>query len=138
MRRLLAIFLMLVVPVQFGWSTALSIHGHSHGDVAVLGFHTHDSHASGHGDHHHPHPGEAPGDRTDSDIENPAPSLGGSAGQSDGEQLDGHYHPILASLVMDVALPIPSTCSGGPPSRPPDTLISRTPPLYDLPPAARA
>jgi hypothetical protein len=140
MHRLLAIFLMLVVPVQFGWSTALSIHGHSHGDVAALGFHTHDSHPTGHSDHHHPHPGEAPSDQTDSGIEKLTQNPGGagSAGQSDGERLDGHYHPILASLVMDIALPLPSTCSGGPPSRPPDALTSRTPPLFDWPPSARA
>lgn len=77
MRRLLAILLMLIVPLQFGWSAALNIHGHSHGDT-VLGFHTHDDHHGSHGDHHHSHPGEAPSSEPDGGIGQAVQSTGGA------------------------------------------------------------
>lgn len=135
MRRLLAILLMLIVPLQFGWSAALNIHGHLHGDV-VLGFHTHDDHHGSQGEHHHSHPGEAPSSELDSGIDRPVQSTGG-ADKGDGDRADGHYHPILASLVMHIALPLDVAVTAGAPSRPSDSFSSRIPPLFDWPPSAR-
>jgi hypothetical protein len=133
MRRLFAILLMLIVPLQFGWSAALNIHGHSHGDI-VLGFHTHDDHHGSLGDHQHTHPGEAPSGETDVGFGQAVESTDG-ADKGDGDRPDGHYHPILASLVMHIALPLDLAATTGAPSRPPDTFSSRIPPLFDWPPA---
>ena len=135
--RLLAILLMLIVPFQFGWSAVLSIHGHTRSDV-VVGFHTHDGHHGSHGDHQHPHPGKTASDEPNGGIEQAAqiPAASGAAGQNDVDRVDGHYHPILASLVMHSALPLDCAPSSGAPSRPPDSFSSRIPPLFDWPPSA--
>ena len=132
MRRLFAILLMLIVPLQFGWSAAMNIHGHSHGDI-VLGFHEHDHHGS-HGDHQHTHPGEAPSSELDSGIDRPVQSSDG-ADKGDGDHANGHHHPMLASLVAHIALPLDLAPTTDAPSRPPDTFSSRIPPLFDWPPA---
>jgi hypothetical protein len=134
MHRVLAILLLLVVPVQFGWSAALNIHGHAHGDT-VLGFHTHDHGA--HDRHGDPHDSPA---ASDGALEHAAHSLTGSGDteKTDDDCMDGHYHPILASLVMRIDLSLDGARADGAPSHPPDTFSSRIPPLFDWPPSPRA
>ncbi len=142
MRRLLAILLMLVVPAQFTWTAVASIDGHVHGDVAVLSFHTHDGeHGHHHGAHDHPHDSPAANDEPDGGFEHAAEYRSiesSSQDKSEPDQSGGHYHPILASLVMNAMSALGASPSGGPPDRPPATLTSRIPPLFDWPPSARS
>lgn len=123
MRRLLAVFLMLLVPLQFAWSAAQSLHGHIGEDVSVLGFHTHD--------HDHDHrDGElaAHDGLVDGDMDN---------GHNDDGQHGGHYHPVFSSLVIEIDLKLGEIAPDGPPVRPPTSFTSHIPPLFDWPPSAR-
>ena len=124
MRRIFAILLMLLVPLQFAWSTTQSLHGHLDGDVPALGFHSHD------GDHDH---------HGDSDQLAHHEAMAGSAGSGDSEggYSGGHYHPIFMSVVVSAKLMLDEGTPGGPPVRPLATFISRIPPLFDWPPSAR-
>jgi hypothetical protein len=126
MYRLVAIFLMLVVPLQFAWSTALSVHGHIGTDAAVFGFHSHDgSHDHGHGDGDPQTPPDAA-----------AAGLGNNGDSGDGHS-GGHYHPIFVSLTIDSDLKLDDALVGAPPACTAVILNSRTPSLFDWPPSAR-
>jgi hypothetical protein len=125
MCRVLAIVLMLLVPLEFAWSAAQRLHHPLGSDVASLGFHTH----AGESDHpdggKHATQGEPGADR-------------GNSSDSNHGHSGGHYHPIFVSLVSDAELILHETLSGGAPVRALATYTSRTPPLFDWPPAARS
>lgn len=123
-RRILAILLMFLVPLQFAWSAAQGLHGHLDSELSATGFHSHDS------DHGH----------ADSD----APSVhdaavdDGGAGAGEHEHSAGHYHPIMVSIVVDADLKIgPAPLGGSPPSSAVH-FSSRVPPPFDWPPSARS
>ena len=122
MRRLIALLVMLIVPLQFAWAAAASVHGHIGENVAALGVHAHE----------HDHDQHAHGQ--------PAPDAAGDAGKLAKE--DGHHgnhcHPVFSSIIMESGLPLGPSLSGGPLPHPPEVFFSRTPPLLDRPPLARA
>jgi len=124
MRRLIVLVLMLLVPLQFAWSTVLSLHGHAGDDRPALGFHSHA------GDHDH----AAGGSLTPHDV----PAVAGSSpvDSADGHHA-GHYHPVFVSLIIDADVRLDESPPGAPPLGPTVTLTSRIPPLFDWPPAAR-
>jgi hypothetical protein len=115
---------MLFVPLQFAWSAAQSLHGHLSSNVASLGFHTHDS-----GHDHDDGGAHATHGEPDSDS--------GNSSNGNDEHSAGHYHPIFVSLVFDAGLILHEALSGGAPARALAILSSRTPPLFDWPPAPR-
>jgi len=121
MRRLIALIIMLIVPLQFAWSAAAGLHGRVAEDVTTSGFHTH-----GH-DHHessHSVP-DAAGDTNNKDH------------NEDGHH--GHYHPVFSAILMESSLTLDIVLlSGGPILYPPPAFLSHTPPLLDRPPLARA
>lgn len=55
MRRLIALILLLIVPLQFSWSAAMGVHGHRGSDSHAVGMQAddHDLHASTDSDHTH-------------------------------------------------------------------------------------
>lgn len=120
MRRLLTLIVMLVVPLQFAWAAAASVHGHLGENVATLGVHahSHDDHAHGH-DHH-------------------ATSDTGKSQSDDGHHHGDHCHPVFSSLIMEPSLSLGLCLAGGPRPHPPESFHSRTPPLFDRPPLAHA
>lgn len=120
MRRLIALILMFILPLQFAWSAAANVHGHAGDDVAVLGVHAH-----GHGDHDAGH--------TDHD---PSPAGDTETGH-DGHQ-GSHYHPVFSSILMEVGLSLGASSPEGPPPHPLAAFLSHTPPLFDRPPLALA
>lgn len=119
MRRLIALVIMLVVPLQFAWAAAAGVHGHLGENLTALGMHSHS-----HDDHGHAHDHAASSD----------------AGAQHGE--DGHhgqhYHPVFSSLIREPGLTLGPCLAGGPCPHPPTVFFSRTPPLLDRPPLARA
>jgi len=120
MRRLIALIIMLIVPLQFAWAAAAGLHGHVGKDMASAGFHTHDHdhHESAHPDH------DAAGDTNNQDH------------NEDGHH--GHSHPVFSSILVESGLTLDIALSGGPLLHPPAAFFSRTPPLLDRPPLARA
>lgn len=120
MRRLIAIIVMIIVPLQFAWAAAVGLHGHAGKDVTTSGFHTHDHdhHGNGHLDH------DASGDTNKQDH------------NEDGHH--GHYHPVFSSILMESALTLDIALTSRPILHPPAAFFSRTPPLLDRPPLARA
>ncbi|WP_018078669.1 hypothetical protein [Thiobacillus denitrificans] len=122
MRRLVAVIIMFIVPLQFAWAAAVGIYGHAGQDRSPLGFH---SHVVGHdhqGDAHHDH-----------DV------LGNSQTQEHGE--DGHHshvHPVFSSLLAQFSLSFIEAAPDGLIMPPPTGFQSRTPPLLDRPPLVRA
>lgn len=116
MRRFIALIIMLVVPLQFAWAVAASVHGHLDGNVAPLVMHAHS-----HDDHGHDH----------------------HAASDEGQSKEGHHHgdhchPVFSSLIMESSLPLGLCLAGGPCAHPPENFLSRTPPLFDRPPLAHA
>lgn len=120
MRRLFAILLMLLVPLQFAWSAEQGVRGHAGDDLAALAIHVHDA------DHHH----------ADAHDSLAAADLDGS--HNDDGHHESHYHPVFSSLLVEPGLSLAEASPGGLASRPPASFISRIPPLFDRPPAARA
>ncbi|KAB2311459.1 hypothetical protein F8A87_06520 [Betaproteobacteria bacterium SCN2] len=121
MRRLIALIIMLIVPLQSAWSVALGFHGHA--DVNAVGVHVHD--------HDHHNTGHSAQDSTD-------------ASNSDGQQYsaDGH-HGNHCHHVFSFILHQPDTLTGlelnsEPVLHIPAAFLSRIPPLLDRPPLARA
>ncbi|OJZ17182.1 MAG: hypothetical protein BGP20_13380 [Thiobacillus sp. 63-78] len=120
MRRLIALIIMLIVPLQFAWAAAAGLHGYVGKDVTTSGFHTHDH------DHH---------ESADPDHD----SSGGTNNQDHNEDgHHGHYHPVFSSILMESSLTLDIALSGGPILYPPAAFLSHTPPLLDRPPLARA
>jgi hypothetical protein len=120
MRRLIALILLLIVPLQFSWSAAMGVHGHSGGDVVGAHIHDHDYHDGGHSDH---------------DL--------ALAGDTDaGHNNDGHHvshcHHVFSVIFM-ASLPTHGQhVSGAAPAHPAARFTSHTPILQDPPPPARA
>jgi len=122
MRRLIALIIMLIVPLQFAWAAAVGVYGHAGQGVAAAGFHTHGHDHEPHGDTHHDH--GAPAD---------------SKSQEHGDDgHHGHTHPVFSSLLAELGLSLAETVPGGPILQSPTGFLSRTPPLLDRPPLARA
>lgn len=124
MRRLVALIIMLVVPLQFAWAAAVGLQGHAGQDVASTGFHEHGHDHGGHPDSAHPDHG-APGDPKDQEHHG-----------EDGHH--GHTHPVFSSLLAEPGLALDELVPGGPILHPPAEFVTRTPPLLDRPPLARA
>lgn len=122
MRRLVALILMLILPLQFAWSAAANLHGHAGDNVAVLGVHVHDHghHDAGHADHD--------------------ASLAGDSetGHNEDGHHGSHYHPVFSSILMETGLSLGVSPPDGPPPHPLAAFLSHTPPLFDRPPLARA
>lgn len=116
--RFVALLLLCLVPLQLAWAGALSLVGHPPGEASAPGWHVHDEGARAHVGHDE-QPGEAaePGD--------PLPGT------------DGHCHASLP-FVIAVSLPLPVVARASAPAA--DAMrdfASRTPPLFDRPPATR-
>lgn len=120
MRRFIALIIMLVIPLQFAWAAAASLHGHLGENVATLGVHAHDHDHHEHGPSDH----DAAGDT-------------GTHSSEDGQH-GNHCHPVFSSLIMESGLPLGLCLSGGPLPHPPEVFYSRIPPLLDRPPLAHA
>ena len=94
MRRLIALIIMLIVPLQFAWSAASGLHGHLGEDVAALGMHAHDHdhdyHNAGHDDH---------------DL-----SMAGDTDSGhDKEHHSSHCHHVLSFILTDSSLALGAT-----------------------------
>lgn len=122
MRRLITLIIMLVIPLQFAWAAAASLHGHLGENVATLGAHSHH--------HDHDHHAHGPSDH----------GVAGDTGTHSSEdgQHGNHCHPVFSSLIMESGLSLGLCLSGGPLPHPPEVFYSRTPPLLDRPPLALA
>ena len=123
MRRLIAILLMLVMPLQSAWSAAAGMHGHLDGGAAASGVHAHDHdyHDAGHADH----------------------DLSATADQdNDGHNNDGHHgshcHHGLSVILMETDLALALAQSDGTVIHPPLRFHSHIPLLLDRPPLAHA
>ncbi len=123
MRRFIVLIIMLVVPLQFAWSAAAGLHGHTGDSQAHLGVHTHD-HAHHHAHHAQGHPGHGASGDTDKDR------------NQDGHH--DHYHPVFSAIITEPGLTLGSALPGGPILHSTAAFLSRTPPLLDRPPLARA
>ncbi|MHB1352538.1 MAG: hypothetical protein ACYCWA_04415 [Thiobacillus sp.] len=122
MRRLVALIIMLVVPLQFAWAAAVGVYGHAGKDRATTGFHTHDIGHDHHGDALHDH--DVPGY---------------SQNQEHGEDgHHGHVHPVFSTALAEPSLAFAEAVPDGPVMQPPSGFLSRTPPLLERPPLARA
>ncbi len=126
MRRLIALVLMFIVPLQFAWSAAANLHGHAGDNVAVLGMHAHDhgDHDAGHTDHDASLAGDTEGDT--------------KTGHNEDGHHGSHYHPVFSSILMETGLSLGVSPPDGPPPHPLAAFLSHTPPLFDRPPQARA
>lgn len=122
MRRLVALIIMFVVPLQFAWAAAVGVYGHAGQDRSPAGFHTHDVGHDHHGDAHHDH--KVPDDTQ--------PQEHGEDGHH------GHVHPVFSSLLAHFGLTLVEAVPDGPIMQPPSGFPSRTPPLLDRPPLSRA
>ncbi|MFP5505058.1 MAG: hypothetical protein ACLGH6_02590 [Gammaproteobacteria bacterium] len=122
MRRLITLIIMLVIPLQFAWAAAASLHGHLGENVAMLGAYAHDHH------HHHHEHGQSGHDASGDTDKN----------HSEDGQHDTHCHPVFSSIIMESGLSLGLCLSGGPLPHPPEVFYSRIPPLLDRPPLARA
>jgi hypothetical protein len=123
MRRLLAILLMLILPLQFAWSAAASLDGHLGNEGSAAGFHHHD-----HDDHGHHH--DAGTDGHDGDA-----ASGVAQEHHDDGQHDDHYHPVFSMLVLGLQPDLTEVLPHAPPTRPPSTFTSHIPLLFDWPPS---
>lgn len=118
MRHLIALILIFIVPLQFAWSAGTALYGHVGENTAVFGLHDH--YDSGHAGHKvHP---------TD-DTHN---------GHNDDGHHDEHCHHVLSLILVEPGLTPDSTLPGGAIPLAPAAFLSRTPPLFDRPPLARA
>jgi hypothetical protein len=132
MRRFIALILMLIVPLQFAWSAAAVLYGHSVKDVvAVGGFHAHaHDHDVGHADHDLILSGEA-----GSSLMDGGPM---DSNHNDDGHHGGHCHHVLSLILPGSGLMSGQAQADGPILRSPAAFLSRTPPLLDRPPLAFA
>lgn len=125
MRRLVALLLMLIVPLQFAWSAAVSLHGHVGDTPSAVGL----AHSHAH-DHQH----------TDACHEHEGVSLTGGIDPAHGE--DGHhashFHPVFNLILTDIDPPPGAAAPDGPIQHSSAAYVSRTPPPLDRPPLAFA
>lgn len=124
MRRLIAVLLMIVLPLQVAWSAAHAVAAHAPGAALAGGVHFHDDH-----DDHDHRPAV------------PAAIDAGAAADADAPDDDrhgGHSHPVqspLAAAPLTMPrLPAPDI----PPAWLPARFTSHIPVLFDRPPLARA
>lgn len=113
---------MLILPLQFSWSAAASLHGHAGDNLAALGVHVHN-----HGDHdagHADHDAFLAGDT--------------ETGHNEDGHHGSHYHPVFSSVLMETSLNLGVSSPDGPPPHSPAAFLSHTPPLFDRPPLALA
>jgi len=123
MRRLIALLLMLVLPLQSAWSAAAGVHGHLHGDAGASGVHAQDC------DYH--------------DVGHADRDLSATADQDNGARNDdghhgNHCHHVLSAILIgaEPALaPAPSDDAVG---HPPPRFHSHIPLPLDRPPPAHA
>ncbi len=121
MRHFIALIIMLVVPLQFAWAATAGLHGHMGENVGALGVHAHDH-------DHHEH-GQSDHDASGDTGKNPS---------EDGHHGNHCCHPVFSSIIMESSLSLGLCLSGGPLPHPLEVFFSRTPPLLDRPPLARA
>ena len=121
MRRLIALIIMLVVPLQFAWAAAAGLHGHVAMDTVGAHVHDHDHHNAGHA----------------------SPDLD-ALGSTDGEQHneDGHHgshcHHVFSFIFHQPGSLPGLELKGGPLQHASAAFLSRIPPLLDRPPLERA
>ncbi len=120
MRRLIALILLLIVPLQFSWSAALGVHGHSSGDVVGAHAHDHDYHDGDHSDHDIAQTGD-----TDAGHNN------------DGHHVSHCHHVFSVVFVASGLMPDQSQPDVAP-AHPAARFISHIPLLQNPPPRARA
>lgn len=124
MRRLLLIFLMLIVPIQTAWSAGHAVHGHFDRDVASGALHVHDHDGSSHQDADEP--------------DSIADQVGSGTSNHGGIGHPGsHAHPAFAMIPPNCAAGLSYDASELPPPFRSATFTSHIPPLFDRPPAAR-
>lgn len=126
MRRFIAIWLLVLVPTQYMWSMAQSLHGHRDGDVSMTVLHTH---ADGH---------EAVDGHDDDQFADQQSGVGSNGGDDSIAQGDhaSHYHPIFSTLVFEPALELAQAAPSGPPARWSAAFTSHIPSQFDRPPSA--
>ncbi len=120
MRRVLAILLMFLLPLQITWAAAAALHGHFENDEAVAVFHYHDD--DHHSVDHHEH---------DDDIAGLiAPD------HHDSDHHDGHFHPVFTMFVVEPSVNLGVPQPEAHPPWPGPSFSSHIPPLFDRPPLA--
>lgn len=118
MRRFIALVVMLIVPLQFAWSAAGGMHGHTASGTVTFGIHLHEH------DHHDAQSGH---------------SAAGESGQDHCQ--DGHHphcHPVFSAVLMEPGLSLDTLVSGEPCLQLSERFLSRTPSPLERPPLARA
>lgn len=125
MRRFIAILLLVIVPTQYTWSMAQSLHGHLDDDASMTVLHTHaDDHQA-----LDDHDGEGLADYHSGAVHD--------AGDNSTVQGDhaSHYHPIFSTLVFEPALELAQAAPSGPPLRWSEAFTSHIPSQFDRPPS---
>jgi len=118
MRRLVALIIMLLVPLQSAWSVTSSLHGPLDKAVAAGVMHAHD----------HVHPAD-----DGRDI-----SLAGTMnGHDEDGYHDSHCHPVFNLVLAESCLTLGAALSNGPILQSATSFFSHTPPLLDRPPLAQ-
>lgn len=120
MHRLIVLIIMLVVPLQSAWSTAMALHAHLTETVPAMASHEHASHT--HDDHSHAF--------ELADASDPA-------SDEDGHH-DHHSHPVFNPVLLGHIQPPMAAHENEPILQAPVSFFSHTPPLFDRPPLARA
>ncbi|OYY92256.1 MAG: hypothetical protein B7Y41_16575 [Hydrogenophilales bacterium 28-61-23] len=122
MRRLIALILLLIVPLQFSWSAAMGVHGHLGGDTRAVGVHAHehDLHASADSEHDLALAGDA------------------DAGHNDDGHHVSHCHHVFSVVFMASGLMPGQSQPGTAPAHPAARFTSHTPLPQNPPPPARA
>jgi hypothetical protein len=126
MRRLIALILLLIVPLQFSWSVAMGVHGHRGGDSHAVGMQAddHDLHAN-----------------SDSDpVSNHTHTLAGDTdvGHNDDCHHVSHCHHVFTAAFMASGLTLGQSQPDVAPAHPAARFTSHTPLLQNPPPPARA
>ena len=122
MRRLIALIIMLVVPLQFAWATTAGLYGHLDKAAAVTHVHEHDYHqGASHASHNLAQFG----------------NTGDAEHNTDGHHGSHCHHVFSFILPLGDSLPSPQL-SSGPIQHAPAAFFSRIPPPLDRPPLASA
>ena len=123
MRRLIALILLLIVPLQLAWSAAMGMHVHPGGEEHAVGvhFHDHDLHASAHAEHDHA-----------------LPQHGDEDADHDDNHHVSHCHHVYSAILALPELTLGQCPRDAAPAHPAARFTSHTPFLPDPPPPARA